>query len=65
MEIVPNHEYHGIHLTRITPAVTEILHQTFGENRYFIKGSCVYFCDEKDHFLFLMMMSNSIDTHTD
>lgn len=60
MNIITDHEYHGVVIDTIPNEVYQWLRNKFGENsnRWFVKSNfgatTVYFRDQRDHTLFLL-----------
>jgi hypothetical protein len=54
--IQANHIYHAVELHSVPESVKDWLKQYMGvsDNRYFIRGTTIYFYTQADHLMFLM-----------
>jgi hypothetical protein len=52
--IVADHEYHVIELHHLPDEVIEWLYNNLDSNKWFTRGSKVYFLNQKDHMMFLL-----------
>ncbi len=65
MNLVPEHEYHGVVIDFMPKTIFDWMETRFGKNsdRWFLKSSfgstTVYFKDQRDHTLFLLTWGHS------